>query len=252
MMFSKEEGGKSSYVAYWNGVYDSFPLYWLPSDTHTLQCSLKNLFPFFFKYFINILLLFSTIHIDGWPYSTQCFSLVSHQLLLLTTPLSLSALGNCLFHTYICTYYQYVCGNLLSHNLMALAFWLPFYAAGPGLPLCQLWQFMTNKHFYIALPAIYCSVFCTYQQQRERERDRRYGSIICYIYFERHRWLLSLLAAGWGLWLSYSAFICINVWKTQTTQQTNKQTNKATTNSLRMHCVVSALRVSPIYGEMRV
>lgn len=250
-MFSKEEGGRSSYVAYWNGVYDSFPLYWLPSATHTLQCSLKNLFPFFFKYFINILLLFSTIHIDGWPYSTQSFSLVSHQLLLLTTPLSLCPpLGNCLFHTYICTYYIYVCGNLLSHNLMALAFWLPFYAAGPGLPLCQLWQFMTNKHFYIALPAIYCSVFCTYQQQREREKTEIWEYYLLYLFWEAS---LTIVPFGsrWGA-MAIIFSIYLHKCMKNANNATNKQTNKATTNSLRMHCVVSALRVSPIYGKMRV
>lgn len=123
---------------------------------------------------------------------------------------------------------------------MALAFWLPFYAAGPK---CQLWQFMTNKHFYIAFPAIYCSVFCTYQQpkqerdartdkQRGRQGERGEYYIICYIYFERHRWLLSLWqqvkGEGRGYWLWYSAFVCINVWKTQITQQTNKQTDRQT------------------------
>lgn len=154
-----------------------------------------------------------------------------------TNYLSLSLcppLGNCLFHTYICTYYIYVCGNLLSHNLMALAFWLPFYAAGPGLPLCQLWQFMTNKHFYIALPAIYCSVFCTYQQQSARgksegERQEIWEYYLLYLFWEASLTIVPL-AAGGGLWLWYSAFICINVWKTQTTQQTNKQTKRQQTD----------------------
>lgn len=162
-----------------------------------------------------------------------------------------AALGQLsLSHLYSC---------LLSHNLMALAFWLPFYAgAGPGwagarvAPYANygnLWQINIFILRFLQFIAVYFALISSRgRKARERKRER----VLFVIFIWRGIVDYCPFGSRWGERGSLAMIFRIYLHKCMknANNATNKQINKQSDNKqAALHWVVSALRVSPSVGN---
>lgn len=167
--------------------------------------------------------------------------------------------GNCLFHTY-----------LLPHNLMALAFWLPFYAAGPNANYGNLWQINIFILRFLQFIAVYFALINSRSRKemavqinrwRERER-RRQGSIVLFVIFILRgivdycpfgsRWRERGAREGGSLDMIFSIYLhkCMKNANSATNKQTDRQTDKQSDNKQSAALSICASSIADSMGNV--